>query len=243
MRFQRWSLGTDEPLPAGAARGARRGHRRHGAGPARGGRRAPWTSTASIPTSRPRRDAPVRRGRARHLGRAARAPCATPLLSTVAAGLLILLVLLRAAAAHRARARSTTLTHHAVEIGRTRRLPDKRLGLAAHGRDRHPVARVRRRCWRSWRARAQAVVETARAAGMSEIATGVLHNVGNVLNSVNVSADAGRRARPRRSRLTKLRAPGRDGRASTASDLGALHRQRTPRASTSGRCLTELASS
>jgi signal transduction histidine kinase len=34
----------------------------------------------------------------------------------------------------------------------------------------------------------KALVETARAAGMSEIATGVLHNVGNVLNSVNVSA-------------------------------------------------------
>ena len=36
-------------------------------------------------------------------------------------------------------------------------------------------------------ARAQ-VVDTARAAGMSEIATGILHNVGNVLNSVNISA-------------------------------------------------------
>lgn len=31
--------------------------------------------------------------------------------------------------------------------------------------------------------------ETARRAGMAEVATGVLHNVGNVLNSVNVSAD------------------------------------------------------
>ncbi|MEO6741781.1 MAG: PAS domain S-box protein [Chthoniobacteraceae bacterium] len=32
------------------------------------------------------------------------------------------------------------------------------------------------------------VVETSRLAGMAEVATGVLHNVGNVLNSVNVSA-------------------------------------------------------
>jgi two-component system, NtrC family, sensor kinase len=32
------------------------------------------------------------------------------------------------------------------------------------------------------------LLETARLGGMSEIATGVLHNVGNVLNSVNVSA-------------------------------------------------------
>src|SRR6185436_11479253 len=31
------------------------------------------------------------------------------------------------------------------------------------------------------------LVETSRQAGMAEVATGVLHNVGNVLNSVNVS--------------------------------------------------------
>lgn len=33
------------------------------------------------------------------------------------------------------------------------------------------------------------LVESSRKAGMSEIATGVLHNIGNVLNSVNVSAN------------------------------------------------------
>ncbi len=32
------------------------------------------------------------------------------------------------------------------------------------------------------------LVETSRLAGMAEVATGVLHNVGNVLNSVNISA-------------------------------------------------------
>jgi len=32
------------------------------------------------------------------------------------------------------------------------------------------------------------LIETSRLAGMAEVATGVLHNVGNVLNSVNVSA-------------------------------------------------------
>ncbi len=32
------------------------------------------------------------------------------------------------------------------------------------------------------------IVETSRQAGMAEVATGVLHNVGNVLNSVNVAA-------------------------------------------------------
>jgi len=35
----------------------------------------------------------------------------------------------------------------------------------------------------------QQLVETARQAGMAEVATGVLHNVGNVLNSINVSAN------------------------------------------------------
>ena len=34
----------------------------------------------------------------------------------------------------------------------------------------------------------QRLVETSRRAGMAEVATGVLHNVGNVLNSVNVSS-------------------------------------------------------
>jgi len=34
----------------------------------------------------------------------------------------------------------------------------------------------------------QALVETSRLAGMAEVATDVLHNVGNVLNSVNISA-------------------------------------------------------
>jgi PAS domain S-box-containing protein len=34
----------------------------------------------------------------------------------------------------------------------------------------------------------QRLLETSRLAGMAEVATGVLHNVGNVLNSVNVSA-------------------------------------------------------
>ena len=38
------------------------------------------------------------------------------------------------------------------------------------------------------RALHQQLLETSRHAGMAEVATGVLHNVGNVLNSVNVSA-------------------------------------------------------
>jgi len=35
----------------------------------------------------------------------------------------------------------------------------------------------------------KALVDTSRQAGMAEVATGILHNVGNVLNSVNISAE------------------------------------------------------
>ena len=47
------------------------------------------------------------------------------------------------------------------------------------------------------------LVDASRQAGMAEVATGVLHNVGNVLNSVNVSAQQGKfeRAVERRQAL------------------------------------------
>lgn len=47
------------------------------------------------------------------------------------------------------------------------------------------------------------LVETSRYAGMAEVATGVLHNVGNVLNSLNLSADK-LRERLERSKLEGL---------------------------------------
>ncbi len=46
----------------------------------------------------------------------------------------------------------------------------------------------RHRAEEALRVSQQKLVETSRFAGMAEVATGVLHNVGNVLNSVNVSA-------------------------------------------------------
>jgi PAS domain S-box-containing protein len=46
----------------------------------------------------------------------------------------------------------------------------------------------RRQAEEALRLSQQRLVETSRLAGMAEVATGVLHNVGNVLNSVNVSA-------------------------------------------------------
>jgi PAS domain S-box-containing protein len=48
----------------------------------------------------------------------------------------------------------------------------------------------------------RALLETSRRAGMAEVATGVLHNVGNVLNSVNTSASV------IADKLKKSRAPG-----------------------------------
>jgi len=79
------------------------------------------------------------------------------------------------------------LTAHAVEIGRsedtTRKLEldrEDEIGILSHEFDEMMVKLAESRA---------AVVKAARHAGMSEIATGVLHNVGNVLNSVNVSAN------------------------------------------------------
>lgn len=50
------------------------------------------------------------------------------------------------------------------------------------------------------------LVEAARHAGMAEIATGVLHNVGNVLNSVNISASTidERLRNPKRRQLDRV---------------------------------------
>src|SRR5438067_559046 len=55
----------------------------------------------------------------------------------------------------------------------------------------------------------QKLLETSRLAGMAEVATGVLHNVGNVLNSVNVSAGlvVERLRRSKAPKLAKAVAP------------------------------------
>jgi signal transduction histidine kinase len=110
------------------------------------------------------------------------------LFSTIAAGLLMMLVLLNMLQrtvlkplAH--------LTEHAVEIGRSDDFT-KRVGTGVKSRNDEVGILTREfdsMIEKVAESRA-ALVDTARAAGMSEIATGVLHNVGNVLNSVNVSA-------------------------------------------------------
>ncbi|MBL8860155.1 MAG: HAMP domain-containing protein [Planctomycetes bacterium] len=107
------------------------------------------------------------------------------LVSTIAAGLLLMLVLLNLVQ-RTVLEPLGQLTAYAVNIGNsdefTKRIRSDRqdeVGILAREFD-GMIERVAE-------SRA-ALVETARAAGMSEIATGVLHNVGNVLNSVNVSA-------------------------------------------------------
>ncbi len=64
---------------------------------------------------------------------------------------------------------------------RTRQLSEANRGLSRENAER-------RRAEKQLAEMHQQLVDAARRAGMAEIATGVLHNVGNVLNSVNVSA-------------------------------------------------------
>ncbi len=106
-------------------------------------------------------------------------------LSTMAASLLLMLVLtilLRRVVLNPLK----RLTDHAVMIGSTEDFTaelhlDRKDELGILSRE---FDGMMKKLEKSKAALAQA----ARAAGMSEIATGVLHNVGNALNSVNVSA-------------------------------------------------------
>jgi len=122
------------------------------------------------------------------------------LLSTVAAGLLLLAVLL-AVLRRTVVDPLVALTRQAVEIGQS---DDYARAVALErGDEIGTLSREFERMMRKLEASRAELVTTARAAGMSEIATGILHNVGNVLNSVNVSAELVE-ARLRDSRLQKL---------------------------------------
>ncbi len=108
------------------------------------------------------------------------------LLSALFTALLILFVLLRLLKRFVV-APLSTLTRHVVEIGRTDDT-SARVGLERGdeiGKLSHEFDRMMEKLASS----REEIVRTARRAGMSEIATGVLHNVGNVLNSVNVSTN------------------------------------------------------
>jgi sensor domain CHASE-containing protein len=105
--------------------------------------------------------------------------------STVAAALFMLLVL-GALIQKIVLKPISILTSHAVAIGQTDDLETKlklertdEVGILSREFDDMVGKLAESR---------QEVVRAARTAGMSQIATGILHNVGNVLNSVNVSA-------------------------------------------------------
>ena len=108
------------------------------------------------------------------------------LLSTLIGGCLILLVLLRLLQ-RIVVAPLSTLTQKAVQIGRCDDTTI-RVGLRRDDEIGQLAGEFDRMLGKLAKSREQ-VIETARLAGMSEIATGVLHNVGNVLNSVNVAAN------------------------------------------------------
>lgn len=108
------------------------------------------------------------------------------LLSTLIGGLLILFVLVRVLQ-RIVVAPLTTLTGKATEIGR-RDDTSIRVGMTRKDEIGQLAGEFDRMLEKLAKSREQ-VIETARLAGMSEIATGVLHNVGNVLNSVNVAAN------------------------------------------------------
>ena len=123
------------------------------------------------------------------------------LISTISAGVLLLVVLL--GVLQRTVIRPIErLTSHALEIGRTDDA-SMRLGLE-RGDEIGTLGREFDSMLEKLAVSRAEVVKAARTAGMSTIATGILHNVGNVLNSVNLSATLVSE-RVRQSNLTKLK--------------------------------------
>ena len=108
------------------------------------------------------------------------------LLSTLAGALLILFVLLRLLL-RIVISPLSTLTNKVIEIGK-RDDTTIRVMLEREDEIGQLSGEFDKMLEKLARSREQ-VVETARLAGRSEIATGVLHNVGNVLNSVNVASN------------------------------------------------------
>ncbi|MCA8979118.1 MAG: hypothetical protein H6831_05960 [Planctomycetes bacterium] len=121
----------------------------------------------------------------REISRAGAAAMRYSLVSTVAAGLLVLFVLLFVLKRIVVKP-IQQLTQNALVIGQDE--TSKVEFDLGRGDEVGTLASEFDSMMRKLAKSRQALVETAREAGMSEIATGILHNVGNVLNSVNVSA-------------------------------------------------------
>ncbi|MFT5050187.1 MAG: two-component system NtrC family sensor kinase [Chlamydiales bacterium] len=98
----------------------------------------------------------------------------------------------------------TKLTNHVLAIGESDET-DARLGLERRD-EIGDLAREFDRMLEQLGASRAEVVRTARLAGMSEISTGVLHNVGNVVNNVATSAHLSFRHLEKMTSLQDLRA-------------------------------------
>lgn len=109
------------------------------------------------------------------------------MISTIAAGMLLLLVLV-SALQRTILTPIARLTRHAVYIGQSEDSTAKLDMLEGRKDEIGVLGREFDSMLGKLASSRAAVVETAREAGMSEIANGILHNVGNVLNSVNVAA-------------------------------------------------------
>jgi len=108
------------------------------------------------------------------------------LLSTITGGVVLLFVLL-ALLRRIVLGPLSRLTQHAEWIGSKE---DFRAKLDMNRNDELGVlSREFDRMMEQLEEARAAYVETARSAGMSQVATGILHNVGNVLSSVNVATD------------------------------------------------------
>ncbi len=107
------------------------------------------------------------------------------LYSSLAGGFVLLLALMFLLQ-HIVIAPLSRLTRHALRIGETEDFRAK-LDLKRDDELGTLAKEFNSMMTKLEQARAQ-VIDTARTAGMSEIATGILHNIGNVLNSVNISA-------------------------------------------------------
>ena len=134
---------------------------------------------------RRRPDLLLRAGLGREISRAGSAALASGALTDATLGLAILLGLLFTLNAVVLRP-IKALTEHAVRTGQSENF------RAKFGLERDDEIGTLGTAFDEMMAKLEharsALVETARTAGMSEIATGILHNVGNVLNSVNISA-------------------------------------------------------
>jgi signal transduction histidine kinase len=126
----------------------------------------------------------LRSGFGREISRGGERIYGFALLSTLATALLLLFVLLRLLNSGVIRPLAL-LTRHTTEIGRTEDM-SARVRMERNDEIGTLSREFDGLMEKLEQSRAQ-VIKTSRLAGMSEIATGVLHNVGNVLNSVNVS--------------------------------------------------------